>query len=350
MVERLRAAMAGRVEEAFVDGAGNLVTRHGRGPLAVTFLGHVDTVPGVVPVTERDGALYGRGAVDAKGPLCAALAATARMPEQAREALTVRVIGAVGEEAPGSVGARHLVETQPEPELLVICEPSGWDAVTLGYKGHLRLELSCVRPGGHSAGPDGSAADRLLAGLNRLLGAFGAVDGAAASGRAFDRLQATVLALGHDHDGLSERASATVGVRLPPAWPPERLLAVVASSELGEGLEVRPIEGVPAVRGPRDGALTRAFRTAIRTVGGSPRTVVKTGTSDWNVVAGRWPAPALAYGPGDARLDHAPDEHLQLDDFDAAVEVVTSALGRLAQRAEGPSAGSSGSDQSPESA
>ena len=351
-MERLRAAMADRVDEALVDAAGNLVTRHGRGPLAVTFLGHVDTVPGVVPVTERDGALYGRGAVDAKGPLCAALAATARMRQEAREALTVRVIGAVGEEAPGSVGARHIVETQPRPAALVICEPSGWDAVTLGYKGHLRLELSCVRPGGHSAGPEASAADRLLSGLRRLREALEGLNGAEAPEREFDRVRATVLALDHDHDGLRERASATVGVRLPPAWPPERVLVAVGAIELGEGVELRTIEGVPAVRGPRDGALARAFRIAIRAAGGSPRTVVKTGTSDWNVVAVRWPAPALAYGPGDARLDHAPDEHLQLREFDAAVEVVTNALGRLAQGAERPSATSSASasDQSPESA
>lgn len=356
--------MESRLEEAVVDEAGNLVTRHGRGPLAVTFLGHVDTVPGVVPVAVRGGALYGRGAVDAKGPLCAALAASARMPEEVREALTVRVIGAVGEEAPGSVGARHVVETQPLPDLLVICEPSGWDAVTLGYKGHLRMELSCVRPGGHSAGPEPSAADRLVSGLSRLFAALQAADagevgvaevgatkvGAAPSLRAFDRVQATVLALGHDHDGLTERATATVGVRLPPAWPPDRILGVVRATELGEGLEVRTIEGVPAVRGPRDGPLARALRTAIRSRGGRPRTVVKTGTSDWNVVAARWPVPALAYGPGDAKLDHAPDEHLELAEFDASVEILWMALGRLAHRAQRPSAAPSASDQSPESA
>lgn len=330
VVERLLAALHGRVDEAARDAAGNLVARRGDGPLSVLFLGHVDTVPGDVPIEERDGRLYGRGAVDAKGPLCAALAATAALGEVGARRLTVRVVGAVGEEAPGSVGARRAARDLPAPDLLVICEPSGWDAVTLGYKGHLRARLSCERPSGHSAGPEATAADRLVDALATLRRTAEEALGEPAPGRAFDALQLAVLTLEHEHDGLHERAVATVGVRLPPAWPPERAEALLADTPLGEGIERGTIEAVPAVRGPRDSVLARAFRVAIRSEGGRPRTVVKTGTSDWNVVAEAWPVPALAYGPGDAALDHAPDEHLAWSDFDAAVRVLTNVLARLA--------------------
>lgn len=330
VVERLLAALHGHVDEAARDAAGNLVARRGDGPLSVAFLGHVDTVPGDVPGGERDGRLYGRGAVDAKGPLCAALAATAALRDEAARRLSVRVVGAVGEEAPGSVGARHAASVLPAPDLLVICEPSGWDAVTLGYKGHLRARLSCERPGGHSAGPEATAADRLVDALATLRRAVHAADGPPAPGRAFDALQLAVLALDHEHDGLRERAEATVGVRLPPTWPPERFEALLEATPLGEGIERRTIEAVPAVRGSRDSVLARAFRVAIRGEGGRPRTVVKTGTSDWNVVAEAWPVPTLAYGPGDAALDHAPDEHLAWSDFDAAVRVLGDVLDRLA--------------------
>lgn len=330
VVGRLLAALRGRVDEAARDGAGNLVARCGDGPLSVLFLGHVDTVPGEVPGGERDGRLYGRGAVDAKGPLCAALAATAALRGEASRRLTVRVVGAVGEEAPGSVGARHVARVLPAPDLLVICEPSGWDAVTLGYKGHLRARLSCERPGGHSAGPEATAADRLVDALAVLRRAVERAQDASAGGRAFEALQLAVLDLRHEHDGLRERSAATVGVRLPPAWPPERFEALLAATPLGEGIERRTIESVPAVRGPRDSALARAFRVAIRGEGGRPRAVVKTGTSDWNVVAGAWPVPTIAYGPGDAALDHAPDEHIAWSDFDAAVRVLANVLARLA--------------------
>ncbi len=54
--------------EAAVDGAGNAVGSIGQGPQTVVLLGHMDTVPGAIPVRVADGRLYGRGAVDAKGP------------------------------------------------------------------------------------------------------------------------------------------------------------------------------------------------------------------------------------------------------------------------------------------
>jgi LysW-gamma-L-lysine carboxypeptidase len=37
----------------------------------------------------------------------------------------------------------------------------------------------------------------------------------------------------------------------------------------------------------------------------------------------------VTYGPGDSDLDHAPDEHLSLPEFDRAVAVLEGAAGRL---------------------
>src|SRR5689334_19890687 len=64
--------------DAYVDEAGNAVGEVGAGP-QVVLLGHIDTVPGVVPVRVAGGKLYGRGAVDAKGPFAAFVAAAARL-------------------------------------------------------------------------------------------------------------------------------------------------------------------------------------------------------------------------------------------------------------------------------
>jgi LysW-gamma-L-lysine carboxypeptidase len=48
------------------------------------------------------------------------------------------------------------------------------------------------------------------------------------------------------------------------------------------------------------------FLRAIRAAGGEPRFTVKLGTSDMSVVGPRWRCSILAYGPGDAALDHTP--------------------------------------------
>ncbi len=52
----------------------------------------------------------------------------------------------------------------------------------------------------------------------------------------------------------------------------------------------------------------------------------KTGTSDMNVLGPAWNCPIAAYGPGDSRLDHTPDEHIELREFSRAIDVLAEVL------------------------
>ena len=135
----------------------------------IVLLGHIDTVPGNIPVRIEPSAdgdlLYGRGSVDAKGPLATFVAGAARFgAARARAAgLRVVVVGAVEEEAATSKGARFIASrfngtTEPIPTACIIGEPSHWNRVTLGYKGRLLLDLTADQPMAHTAGPDASVA------------------------------------------------------------------------------------------------------------------------------------------------------------------------------------------------
>jgi [amino group carrier protein]-lysine/ornithine hydrolase len=88
-----------------------------------------------------------------------------------------------------------------------------------------------------------------------------------------------------------------------------------------------------AWRADRQNALVRSFLSAIRGVDSSaqPGFLLKSGTSDMNVVAPVWRCPILAYGPGDSALDHTPNEHLPLDEYWRAVQVVERALREYAR-------------------
>jgi [amino group carrier protein]-lysine/ornithine hydrolase len=338
----LARAMRGVADEAFVDAVGNVVVRVGSGPRVVTLLGHVDTVPGDVPVRLDRGVLYGRGSVDAKGPLCAMLAGASRLGDAARSELSVYVIGAVEEEAASSRGARHALATYPPPELLVIGEPSGWDGITLGYKGRLTVTVEARRPNSHAARDDATAAEIVLAATEAVRA--WARSRSARAARVFDGVQVTVEAVTSRNDGLEQCSEARLSLRLPPDCPPEaaeaaarRAVGAVAGTHRHRGgaVTLRAAAGERAHRGPRDTPLTRALRTAIRREGGRPRLTLKTGTSDMNVLAGAWDVPMAAYGPGDAALDHTPDEHLDLDEYLRAIRVLTRALEALAGGALG---------------
>jgi len=51
----------------------------GTGPKQVVLLGHIDTVPGEIKLVQDANLLYGRGAVDAKGPLACLVDAVAQI-------------------------------------------------------------------------------------------------------------------------------------------------------------------------------------------------------------------------------------------------------------------------------
>lgn len=309
--------------ETAVDEAGNgIATRRGDGEGEIILLGHIDTVPGTIPVRLEDGVLHGRGAVDAKGPLAAMLysAARADISRFAR----VHVVAAVGEEA-DSPGARHLAETM-RPDLCIVGEPSGWEGVTLGYKGSLRLRAEVERACGHSAGPDGSACDALLAWWSDVLRRIESLN----DGRtgAFERVQASAAQLESDSDGLRDHAAMTSRFRLPTWIEPEELERVIRDAP-GIGIEIRALGSERAYRVERSDAVVRALSGAIRATGGRPRHIVKTGTADLNVVGPAWDCPIAAYGPGDSALDHTPNERIELAEYARSIDVISRALSIL---------------------
>jgi LysW-gamma-L-lysine carboxypeptidase len=48
-----------------------------------------------------------------------------------------------------------------------------------------------------------------------------------------------------------------------------------------------------------------------------------------NIVGPAWGTPIVAYGPGDSSLDHTPEEHITIEEFRRAVDVLTHALETL---------------------
>ena len=314
--------MARRGFDAHVDAAGSAVGQIGSGDRHVVLLGHIDTVPGRIPVRIADGVLHGRGSVDAKGPLATFVAAATR----AKECLSLRVtvVGAVGEESMGSPGA-HEVAAWPTPDLCVIGEPSGWDAICLGYRGSMTVHYRLTQDGRHSAGPGVSASELAIAFWGDLTAEI-ARRNVGATGE-FARVTPSIRSFNTSTDGLAEHVMLTLGFRLPPGVDIDDLVATARS--LAKDAEVTVDGFQPGYRTDKRSPLSAPFLRAIRAEGGTPRFNVKLGTSDMNVVGPAWGCPIVAYGPGDAALDHTPDEHIVLDEYLRGVRVLSNVLGTL---------------------
>jgi LysW-gamma-L-lysine carboxypeptidase len=312
-------------DEAFVDAAGNPVGIWGTGAREIVLLGHIDTVPGHIPVRQEGDLLYGRGSVDAKGPLASFVSAVARMPKS--DTYRFVVIGAVEEEAASSKGARHVIERY-HPECFIIGEPSQWHAVTLGYKGRLLVDYTLRHDMAHSAGQQASGPELAVEFWNTLTRHAADYNAGLA---VFDTLDTSLRSIQTTSDGLQEAVTQRIGLRLPLAYDIEALQTYMRA-QAGEatlhfsGYEV-------AHKSDKKNPLVKAFLKAIREQGGDPKFKVKTGTSDMNVLAPHWGCPVVAYGPGDSALDHTPHEHINLQDYRRAIDVLTRVLHLLVETA-----------------
>ena len=328
VAEYLRESLSSSYDVCEIDDAGNLIAKVGHGPLNCYLLGHIDTVSGDIPVKLSGGILTGRGTVDAKGPLCAAAAAASNLPENVLDKITITLIGAVEEEVSSSKGARHAVQSMAQPDLLVICEPSGWDSITMSYKGTLRVRLHLEAPNEHTSADIPSVAERLVdAWIQVRDWANGTTSPCE---RVFDRIQTHLEDISVQHDGLFVKATCGIRFRLPIHWTPEKVEMSLRGLGL-DGVTIVASGGERAYRAERDSVLARAFRVAIRSQGSRPRMVVKTGTADMNVVAPHWPVPMLAYGPGDSKMDHRPDENICIEDYLRSLEVFRSVFSYLTE-------------------
>ena len=311
-------------DKAYVDHVGNAVGIRGNpsSEKTVILLGHIDTVPGEIPVRIENGILYGRGSVDAKGPL--ATFALAGSMVDVPDSIRLVVVGAVEEESATSKGARAIAHDFTA-DYCVIGEPSSSSAITLGYKGRVLIDYSVEVDMGHTAGPERGAAEFAAEFWQAILSHCQSFNDS--QPKLFDQLLPSLRKINSSSDGLTSRAECKIGIRLPPNFEIVPFRALL--QQLGGEATVETYGYEPAVRADRSNPLCRALAWAIRQQGHKPTYKLKTGTADMNVVAPVWQCPILAYGPGDSSLDHTPNEHLHLDEFQEAIQTLAQALTRL---------------------
>ena len=323
-VKYLVARMNALGYQTHIDPIGNAVGTLGVGPREIMLLGHIDTVPGEITVRQEGDLLWGRGTVDAKGPLAAFTCAVSDLTPP--PGWRIRVVGAVGEEG-NSRGAKYLRDHQsPTPEMVIIGEPSGASQITLGYKGSAWFRCTVQRQLAHTAGSAESGPEAAVAFWNRITTRTEEIN--QGRERVFEQVSPTLREIKSDTDGFTEIVHMNIGFRLPPETNVNDVVALM-DSLTSEGEAVELIDGLPPYRSDKNNPLVRAFLGGIRAAGERPKFVLKTGTADFNIVGPAWECPIIAYGPGDSSLDHTPHEHIRLSEFTQSVTVLKHALERL---------------------
>jgi [amino group carrier protein]-lysine/ornithine hydrolase len=305
----------------YKDGVGNAIGEIGvkrEGP-TIMLLGHMDTVPGQLPVVLDGDNLRGRGAVDAKGPLATMIWAAARAADRIKGRIVV--VGAVGEEGT-SPGARQLISAG-RPDAVVIGEPSGATSVVLGYKGLMRISLDVTRKAMHTTAPAEKAVEVAAEFWHDVQDH---INVKWAEMPPFERPSAALVGL----QGDLSTARASIWCRTPIGFDGPGFLSWLKSRSGGDSLTIH--EEVPAVRSRRVDPVVQSLSAAIRDQGAAAKLKLKLGTSDMNVVGPAWSVPIAAYGPGDSRLCHSDDENISLTEYQTAIDVLTDAIARIAAK------------------
>lgn len=298
-------------DEVRVDSVGNLIATYGRGHRSIALIGHIDTVPGYVPVSAEGGVIRGRGAVDAKGPLAAAFVGASLARKLIHEdSLKVYTIALVGEEGP-SHGAWNLVRYGFKADYVIICEPSGTTDVVIEYRGSASLIIRCRSGGGHTSTPHASqsACDKLISIWEEIKKRF--------SGNSASEFSAalTRLSCGDGGSVLPKRGFMEVNIRIPYGHGNSKFRNLLSELRLPNNCYMVLESFVEPVRAPVNTLIVRALYRALIKQGLRPRLARKLGTSDMNVLYGRVSNEVAAYGPGDPALSHTDKEFIRVSDL-----------------------------------
>lgn len=316
-----------------IDVAGNVICDYGTGNPSILLCGHMDTVPGELPVKNENGEIYGRGACDAKGPLLSLLFA---FEELASEKTEMRLIfAAVTGEELTSVGLSELIKNNVKSDYAIFGEPGGASRITIGYRGHLPLRLEVITPEVHASAPKltTNAVELLFELYNSMKLELDAV-----SSHSTDRISASLTEIsgGSAHNVIPGKVNASVDVRIPVGFSNEEAMnkingAVAACREANPSAKITVTVGdsTSPYRVRLDSPLVRAASRSILRTGNKPQMVTKSGTGDMNTYALAFGIDSITYGPGDAKLSHTSEEHVNFNEILACSAVIVGTAKEL---------------------
>jgi succinyl-diaminopimelate desuccinylase len=312
----------------------NLIGTLSRGDGPIVHLnGHYDVVPVGNDWTRDpfggeliDGHIYGRGAADMKSGLAAQVIAAEAVRRTGFSGTIVQ--SAVPDEE--TVGVRNagmgwLVEQGlVKADAVIITEPFGPDGVGIGHKGAIWGEITIHGKQAHGSSPRLGvnaieAMARYLAAIDRDLRpeldvrttSYGVTPDEPRATLSFDTITG-----GAATNIVPDRCTVTFNRRLVPGEDLERARRELLAPLQGEQYDYRETYSTEPVLVSPEEPVVRAARTAVETLGMTPRLLISAGSDDQRfVVNGAGITNSVIYGPGTTALSHISDERISVEDL-----------------------------------
>jgi [amino group carrier protein]-lysine/ornithine hydrolase len=323
------------------DAIGNVIGVVGEGEPTILLCGHMDTVAGVLPLRVEEGKIYARGAVDAKGPLAAMIMAAITAVKESGFKGKLLIASVVDEEAT-SRGVKHLITQGIKADYAIFGEPSGVENITVGYKGQIQLKVVCKTETGHASTPwmYENALEKTYEVWQQIRNAspYPSLD---PSESPFNALTACLVKVtgGRATSVVPFEAEMNLDIRVPIQFTTaqvfEQIQKIIAKYQAANpkvDVKATVLDTVEPFEVNKTSPLVHVLASSVRKVLNKPATLIrKTGTGDMNILGKAMNLPIVTYGPGDGRLDHTIDEHIDIAEYLQAIEVYKETILRLAE-------------------
>jgi LysW-gamma-L-lysine carboxypeptidase len=318
-------------EKANIDNVGNVIATKGSGRPVILLCGHMDTVPGRIPVRIENGYLFGRGASDAKSSLIAMLLAASEFPKQKG---TIIFAGVVDEEG-NATGIKELVRSMSNIDYAIFGEPSGISNITIAYKGRFAFRLTCdVGTSAHASAPwlAKNSIEEVYDFWQAIQLEIGRLDSRSDKSNKVT-CSLTEISGGSSHNVTPQKCKITVDIRIPTTNTGRKIQELVASivKEVSIKKNVRATYRIEDMTEPFEAdhtsPLVRALSLSIIDVCRKrPILLRKTGTGDMNILGNAFRIPVVTYGPGDPHSSHTIDERISIAEYISSIEVYNTTL------------------------
>lgn len=320
------------------DIVGNVIAEIGQGEIAILLCGHIDTVTGNIPVKIENKKVYGRGAVDAKGSMAAMILAVSAITKEMIPPAKIIVAGVVDEEG-NSTGIKHLINEGLEADYAIFGEPSGVDNLTIGYKGSIHLKISFKTQTGHSSAPwlYQNAIEKAFQLWEQIKYNYPIRN----LDSPYQAITPCLIKIrgGQTNSTVPSKCEMRIDIRFPRRYTPEQVFAEI-SNTIREFQFLNPqvsvssgvLGSTPAFEVDKKSLLVRALSWSIRKTRKKSATLLrKTGTGDMNLLGQILNVPTVTYGPGDSRLDHTPNEFIEIDEYLDSIQIYKNTILRLVE-------------------
>ncbi len=318
-----------------LDDVGNVYGEVGRGFPTILLCGHIDTVPGWIPVKTEDGKVYGRGSVDAKSSLAAMISAAYELGVKEMNGKVI-VAGVVDEERDAR-GIHQLLRKRMKMDYAIFGEPSGIGNMTFAYKGRLAIKIRCRTETGHVGAQHlySNAIEEVYGLWNRIREAFESKK--SPHGIFYSATPClTDIRSRRNSGSIPDECVLMMDVRLPPALGSVDGISLVKDvieqyrrDNPDVTVAIVVTDRVEPFVADRNTVLMKALRESITEVlQKAPKFIKKTGTGDMNIFGSETGMPVATYGPGDAHLSHTKNEYIELEEYRISIKVYEKTVER----------------------